>query len=160
MVSRTALLRAGLAARRRLVSLKRREARRSPARRNDDTRPSGWRSERGTVIVMVAVSLLALLAFSAFSVDHGVLMTGRAQAQNAADAGAMAAALYLAWDDSTDLDGARQAGIAAAQQNMVFGGTPDVTMADVSFPTCPPGGAWPCRPMCTGGCVSERASQR
>ena len=46
-------------------------------------------------------------------------------------------------DDGTDLDGARQAGIAAAQQNMVFGGTPDVTMADVSFPTCPPGAPGP-----------------
>lgn len=27
----------------------------------------------------------------------------------------------------------------AAQQNFVWGGTPDVTLADVTFPTCPPG---------------------
>lgn len=101
------------------------------------------RSERGTVVVMVAVSILGLLAFSAFSVDHGIMMTGRAQAQNAADAGAMAAALYLAWDDGADLNGAREAAVAAAQANFVFGDTADVTTSDVTFPTCPPGAPGP-----------------
>lgn len=101
------------------------------------------RGEDGTVVIMVAISILGLLAFSAFSVDHGVMMTARAQAQTAADAGAMAGALYLAWDDGTDLAGARDAAVAAAQANGVFGATPDVTAADVTFPTCPPGAPGP-----------------
>ena len=37
------------------------------------------KSERGTVLVQVAVSLLALLALSSFVIDHGVMMTARAQ---------------------------------------------------------------------------------
>lgn len=101
------------------------------------------KSERGSVILIVALSLLGLLAFSAFSVDHGIMLTSRAQAQNAADAGAMAAALYLAWDDETDLAGARAAGIAAAQQNLVWGAAPDVTVADVTFDPCPLGAPGP-----------------
>lgn len=59
------------------------------------------RSERGAIIIHVAIAMLGLLAFSAFSIDHGVMMVSRGQAQNAADAGALAAALYLAWDDCT-----------------------------------------------------------
>ena len=104
---------------------------------------SRLQSERGTVVIMVAVSLLGLLAFSAFTIDHGVMMVGRAQTQNAADAGALAAALYLAWDDGTDLQGAREAAVAAAQANYVVGSAPDITTADVTFPTCPPGAPGP-----------------
>jgi Flp pilus assembly protein TadG len=92
------------------------------------------RNERGAIIIMVAISLLGLLAFSAFSLDHGIMMTSRAQAQNAADAGAMAAALYLAWDDGTDLAGARAAGVTATQQNLVWGNAPDVLTTDVRTP--------------------------
>ena len=36
----------------------------------------------------------APFSFSAFSIDHGVMMLSRGEAQNAADAGALAAALY------------------------------------------------------------------
>ena len=112
--------------------------------RPDTRRATGRRqSERGAVIIIVAISLLGLLAFGAFSVDHGIMITSRAQAQNAADAGAMAAALYLALDDGTDLAGARAAGIAAAQQNLVWGAAPDVTVADVTFPPCPLGAPGP-----------------
>ena len=90
-------------------------------------------------MIPVAVCLLGLLTFSAFTIDHGVLLSSRRQAQTAADAGALAAALYLAWDDGTDQAGAQAMGVTAAQQNFVFGGQPDVTLADVTFPTCPPG---------------------
>ena len=98
-----------------------------------------WRDESGSILIPVAVYLLGLLAFSAFTVDNGIMLSSRRQAQNAADAGALAAALYLAWDDSTDQAGAQALGVVAAQENFVFGGQPDVTLADVTFPTCPPG---------------------
>ena len=66
-----------------------------------------WRSEDGSILIPVAVCMLGLLTFSAFTIDHGVLLSSRRQAQTAADAGALAAALYLAWDDGTDLPGAQ-----------------------------------------------------
>ena len=98
-----------------------------------------WRDESGSILIPVAVCLLGLLAFSAFTVDNGVMLSSRRQAQNAADAGALAAALYLAWDDVNDPAGAQAMAVNAAQRNFVWGGTPDVTLADVTFPTCPPG---------------------
>lgn len=98
-----------------------------------------WRDESGSILIPVAVCLLGLLAFSAFTVDNGVMLSSRRQAQNAADAGALAAALYLAWDDVNDQAGAQAMAVTAAQQNFVWGGQPDVTLADVTFPTCPPG---------------------
>ena len=48
-------------------------------------------NERGAILIHVAIALLGLLAFSAFSIDHGVMMVSRGQAQTAADAGALAA---------------------------------------------------------------------
>ncbi len=102
-----------------------------------------WRNQRGAIIIHVAIALLGLLAFSAFSIDHGVMMVSRGEAQNAADAGAWAAGLYLAWDDSTDQAGAQAIGVSAAQQNSIWGATPDITTTDVTFPTCPPGAPGP-----------------
>ena len=93
--------------------------------------------ERGAMLVHVAVSLAGLLAFSAFTIDYGVMMVSRSQAQNAADATALSAAQYLAWDDPADQAGAQQAGVAAAQQNWVWGEPPDVLDADIVFETCP-----------------------
>ena len=91
----------------------------------------------------MAIAVLGLLAISSFSIDYGVMMVSRGQAQTAADAGAMAAALYLAWDDPSDLAGAQAIGVTAAQQNPVWGQSPDITPADVTFPTCPPGAPGP-----------------
>ena len=98
-----------------------------------------WRNERGAILIHVAIAMLGLLAFSAFSIDHGVMMVSRGQAQNAADAGALAAALYLANDDPDDLAGAQAIAVAAAQTNAVWGSAPDITLADVTFPPCPAG---------------------
>jgi Flp pilus assembly protein TadG len=58
-------------------------------------------SERGAVLVQSAIILLTLLAFSAFVVDYGVQWVARNQAQTAADAGALAGAIALAYDDTT-----------------------------------------------------------
>ena len=64
-----------------------------------------WREahgERGAIIVQAAIAMLVLVGFSAFVVDYGVLWLSRQQAQDAADAGAMAGAMSRAYDDSTD----------------------------------------------------------
>jgi hypothetical protein len=57
------------------------------------------RGQRGIVVIQVALLLVVLLGFGAFAIDYGVLCVARAQAQNAADAGALAAATALAFDN-------------------------------------------------------------
>ncbi len=55
-------------------------------------------SERGAVMIQAAVTMVVLLGFAAFVVDYGVLWLSRDQAQHAADAGALAGAVSLAYD--------------------------------------------------------------
>ena len=101
------------------------------------------RNQRGAVLIQVAVGLLALLALSAFVFDYGVMWVSRGQAQNAADAGALAGAISLAYNSATDQAGARSRAIAVARANSVWGTEPDVTDPDVTFPPCPPGAPGP-----------------
>ena len=61
-----------------------------------------WCGERGAILIHVAVAMLGLLAFSAFTIDYGVMMLSRGQGQTAADAAALAAGAYMAWDDLAD----------------------------------------------------------
>lgn len=96
-------------------------------------------SERGAVIVHVAIALLGVMAFGAFVVDYGVLWAARRQAQNSADAAAMAGAISLAFVDFADQALARQSALDVAGRNNIWGEGPDVTGADVTFPVCPPG---------------------
>jgi hypothetical protein len=96
-------------------------------------------ADRGSVLIQVAVALLALLALCAFVFDYGVMWVSRGQAQNAADAGALSGAISLAYNSPTDFAGARAKAIAMAQRNTVWGAAPNVTDADVTFPPCPPG---------------------
>jgi Flp pilus assembly protein TadG len=98
-----------------------------------------WTNDQGAVLIQVAVALLALLALSAFVVDYGVMWSSRGQAQTAADAGALAGAISLAFDGPTDQAGARARAIAMATRNRVWGQAPSVTDPDVTFPACPPG---------------------
>ena len=98
------------------------------------------RNERGAVLVHVSIALIALLAVAALAVDAGVKWVARGQAQNAADAGALAGAVGLAFDDPNDLS---QTGLAAqsarnyAVANLVWGqaGAVDVTISG-SLPPC------------------------
>jgi hypothetical protein len=101
-------------------------------------RRSTLSSQRGAVLIHVAIALLGLIAFSTFVTDYGVMWVSRGQAQTAADAGALSGALSLAFDNSTDFNGARARAQAAATANLVFGGAPDVQPSDVTFPACPP----------------------
>jgi Flp pilus assembly protein TadG len=100
-------------------------------------------SERGAVLVHVAFAFLALLAFTTFVVDWGVFWLARRQSQNAADSGATAAAMYMAWEGTGDPPGAQTMAVDFAQRNLVFGQAPDVTLSDVTFPVCPPGAPGP-----------------
>ncbi len=109
-----------------------------PTRRHR-ARDERWGNDSGSILIVVAVAILGLLSFSAFTVDNGVRLSSRAQVQNAADAAALAAAQYLAWDDGTDQAGAQTLAVAVAQRHTVWGSQPDVTLADVTFPPCPPG---------------------
>jgi Putative Flp pilus-assembly TadE/G-like len=98
------------------------------------------RDERGAVLVHVAVAMLALMAFSALAIDYGALWVSRRQAQNSADAAALAGALSLAFDDPDDVARAQAAAAAAGTANQVWGAAPSILPAtDVQLVPCPPG---------------------
>jgi len=97
-------------------------------------------SERGAVLIHVAIALLGLLAFTTFVVDYGIMWVSRGQAQTSADAGALSGAISLAFDSGTDFDGAKLRSQSVAKANPVWGQAPDVAIAtDITFPPCPPG---------------------
>lgn len=102
-----------------------------------------WGSERGAILAQTAVALIGLLAFGTFSMDYGVLWVARGQAQNAADAGALAAATSMAYGDPDAADfetRVRNVAVAAARANLVWGEAPDVDPAtDVIIGPCPVG---------------------
>ncbi len=56
-------------------------------------------SERGAILINAALMLLVWFGVATFVVDYGAMWVSRHQAQNAADAAAMAAALARAYDD-------------------------------------------------------------
>ena len=102
------------------------------------------RSSRGAVLIHVGVAMIGLLGFCAMSIDYGILWTARRQAQNAADAAALAGAVSLAFNDPADTDRARFAAEAAGEANLVWGQAPNIDPAtDITIGTCPPGIANP-----------------
>lgn len=60
------------------------------------------RSERGAVFVLVGIAVFVLFSFMVFVLDYGIMWTSRRQAQNAADAGALAGAMARGYDDFDD----------------------------------------------------------
>jgi hypothetical protein len=101
--------------------------------------PRTLESQRGAVLILVAVALLALIALTTFVTDYGIMWVSRGQAQTAADAGALSGAGALAWDNPSDFATAKLKARAVALQNGVFGAAPDVQLTDITFPPCPPG---------------------
>jgi hypothetical protein len=88
----------------------------------------------------LGVGLLALLSATTLAIDVGQVMVARAQAQTAADAGAVAGATALALDGFTDRTAsgpAVRSAIDMATTNLVVGTAPSVQPADVSFPLNP-----------------------
>ena len=59
-------------------------------------------SERGMSLVFVAVGFMSFMTATTLAIDVGMFMTARNQAQNAADAGALAGAVALVQNSYTD----------------------------------------------------------
>jgi len=98
--------------------------------------------ERGIATIYVGVGFMAFMAVSTLAIDVGMFMTARAQAQNSADAGALAGAIALVYNDynnRTPSGPAVQNALAAARINQVMSGQVDVQAADVTFPNDPNG---------------------
>lgn len=94
------------------------------------------RDERGMTYVFVAMGFLAFLGASMLAVDVGMIMTARGQSQNAADAGALAGATALVfddWNDRTPTGPAVTNALAASTANQVMGANVSVTPPDVVF---------------------------
>jgi hypothetical protein len=91
--------------------------------------------------VFIGLGLMAFLSASMLAIDVGMLMTARNQAQNSADAGALAGAAALFYDDWYDRSPTGPAvtsAIAAAKANVVMGGSGEsgivsVNPGDVEF---------------------------
>ena len=105
-------------------------------------------SERGAVLIHVALALVALMAFSTFTIDYGVLWTARRQTQNAADGGALAGAVALAFDNATDFSDtgpAKSNAYTIMMTHPIWGVPPVVNITtDITFPACPDDGTSNC----------------
>ena len=92
--------------------------------------------ESGMTYVFVGLGFMAFLAAGMLAIDVGMMMTARNQAQNSADAGALAGATALAFDSWTDRTASGPAvtnAIAAGKANKVISGDVDVKAGDVEF---------------------------
>ena len=89
--------------------------------------PTSRRPRNGVVLVLTAVMLAVMVGFVAFAIDLGVLCLARAEAQNAADAAALAGAMELLDQDlltgtsdlSDDIEAARLQAVDFAARNPV-----------------------------------------
>jgi len=91
-------------------------------------------------LVFIGMGMMAFVAASMLAIDVGMLMTARSQAQNSADAGALAGATALLYDSFSDHSAGGPAvtsAIRASQTNNVMSGQVSVTPADVEFLTGP-----------------------
>jgi putative Flp pilus-assembly TadE/G-like protein len=82
----------------------------------------GLGNERGSMVVIMAVTLLAMLALSALAIDLGSLRSARAEAQRTADAVALAGATAfrdLPWADAATSVEARKRAYEVAKANKV-----------------------------------------
>src|SRR5919106_5845942 len=94
------------------------------------------RDESGMTYVFVGLGMMAFLSASMLAIDVGMLMTSRNQAQNAADAGALAGATALVfndWDNRSATGPAVTHAINAAKDNDVMGRDASVEVNDVEF---------------------------
>ena len=100
------------------------------------------RDESGFSLVFVAVGMMAFVGVSMLAIDVGMLMTARSQAQNSADAGALAGAtalVYNDYDDRTATGPAVRNALAAARGNKVVDAAVDIQVPDVEFLNDPAG---------------------
>src|SRR5271157_4220865 len=78
-------------------------------------------ARRGVVLPYVAISMVPLLGFIALAIDLGMVMVGKTQTQNAADAAAFAGARTLTGGANPDTSQATAKGQAVAAANTVLG---------------------------------------
>jgi hypothetical protein len=98
--------------------------------------------QRGMSFVFVGMGMMAFLAATTLAIDVGMFMTARSQAQNSADAGALAGAISLAFDDYNNRSAsgpAVQNALETARANVVVGKEVDIQPGDVKFLTSPAG---------------------
>ena len=98
--------------------------------------------ESGMSYVFIGLGMMAFLSASMLAIDVGMLMTARNQAQNSADAGALAGATALLFDNYTDRSPSGPAvtnAINAATGNKVMAKNVSVLPTDVTFPLDPSG---------------------
>src|SRR4051795_11098076 len=98
------------------------------------------RDQSGMSLVFVGFGMMAFVGASMLAIDVGMLMTARSQAQNSADAGALAGATALVYDNWADRSAGGPAvtsAVGAAQANTVMLKPVSVTPADVEFENDP-----------------------
>src|SRR5262245_53531624 len=96
--------------------------------------------ERGMSVIFVGLSFMAVRTATMLAIDGGMLMTARSQAQNSADAGALAGATAMVFNDFNDRTATGPivtSALNAAKANQVIGQAPSVLPADVTFPIDP-----------------------
>ena len=100
------------------------------------------RDESGMTYVFIGLSMMAFVSASMLAIDVGMLMTARNQAQNSADAGALAGVTALVnddWNDRSPTGPAVTNAIAAAMANNVMASGVSVRPEDVEFLNDPTG---------------------
>src|SRR5215204_5701396 len=94
------------------------------------------RDESGMSYVFIGLGMMAFLSGSMLAIDVGMLMTARSQAQNSADAGALAGAVALFRESYTDHSAGGPAvtsALRAAGMNQVMAKNVSVNPDDVTF---------------------------
>jgi hypothetical protein len=94
------------------------------------------RDESGMTYVFIGMGFMAFLSATMLAIDVGMLMTARSQAQNSADAGALAGATALVFDDYNDRSPSGPAvtsAINGATSNQVMARQVSVIPNDVQF---------------------------
>ncbi len=97
------------------------------------------RKQKGSIVAMTAILMVALIAILGLAVDFGTVFTARTFAQHAADAGALAGADTYAQYTPTTQTMATVNAQTAAEQNKVLGQSLTNGDVAVSFPTAPAG---------------------
>src|SRR5262245_15849005 len=100
------------------------------------------RDERGISNMLVGFGFVGFMAATTLALDVGWWVVARSQAQNSADAGALAGAVALVFNDFNNRSSSGPAvtsAISAAKENDVAFGAVEVGPEDVTFPTSPAG---------------------
>jgi hypothetical protein len=100
-------------------------------------------SDRGAILIHTAFAMMGLILFSAFVADYGTFWVARRQAQNAADAGALAGAVARVYDDtsnppSTTSGVVHDSVMNAVATNLIWGQAPPANTVTLDY-TCPDG---------------------